>query len=402
MKPSRHAHRLRALTVPLVLATAQVSACIPLRPASTKPSPAAPVAASVARAVNDSIRSVLDRAVEDGAFPGAFAIVGTREGVIGQYGAGQLDSADLTRPDDRTVWDMASLTKVIGTTSAIIQLVSEGRVALDSPVVRYLPEWKAEGADRVTVRQLLSHSGGLQAGRLFYKEASTSTEATEQLFHTAPDTLPGVRYKYSDIGFLLLGKLVEDVTGERLDSYDRKHVFGPAGMRDTRYLPPRKWLPRIAPTEQDPWRGRKVRGEVHDENAVRFGGVAGHAGLFSTGRDMARFARMYLSFGRLDGAQILDSATIVEFTAVQNPSLSHRALGWETPNGTNSAGSLLSAHAFGHTGFTGTSIWMDPDRNLFVILLTNRVNPTRQNQKIGSVRRELADHVAAAMDGARQ
>lgn len=353
------------------------------------------------RAVYDTVKSVLDRAVSDTAFPGAYAVIGTRSGIVAQYGAGQLDALDPTRPDDRTLWDLASLTKVIGTTSAMLQLVANGKVALDSLVVKYLPQWTAPDADQVTVRQLMTHSSGLQAGRLFYKEAATKEEALAQLFATSPDTLPGVRYRYSDIGFLLLGQLVTQVSGLRLDQYLSQNVFGPLGMKDTRYLPPKSWLKRIAPTEQDPWRGRKVRGEVHDENAVRFGGIAGHAGLFSTGRDLSRFATMYLNNGELNGVRVFDAATLAQFTSIQNPELSHRALGWEKPNGTNSAGHLLSPAAFGHTGFTGTSIWMDPGKDLFIILLTNRVNPTRQNSKIGAVRQELADRVVEALFGQR-
>ena len=366
---------------------------------STAPpfAPRADVAANTARAVQDSVQAVIDRAIADTAFPGAYAVVGTREGIIAEYGAGRLDALDAKRPDNNTVWDLASLTKVIGTTSAMMQLVGAGRVALDSPVVHYLPEWRARGADRVTVRQLLAHNSGLQAGRIFYKEATTAEEAFRQLFATAPDTLPGVRYTYSDLGFLLLGQLVTRVSGESLDVYHARHTFGPLRMQDTRYLPPASWLPRIAPTEQDPWRGRKVRGEVHDENAHRMGGLVGHAGLFSSARDLSRFARMYLNYGQLDGVRILDSATIVAFTRVQNPALSHRALGWETPNGSNSAGSHMSPTAFGHTGFTGTSLWVDPGRNLFVLLLTNRVNPTRENRKIGNVRIGLADAVVGAL-----
>jgi CubicO group peptidase (beta-lactamase class C family) len=168
-------------------------------------------------------------------------------------------------------------------------------------------------------------------------------------------------------------------------------------MRETRYLPPASWHGRTAPTEQDPWRQRKLRGEVHDENAARLGGVAGHAGLFSTASDLARFARLYLNGGILDGTRVFDSATVVAFTRVQDSTVSKRALGWETPTGRNSAGAKFSPRAFGHTGFTGTSIWMDPAQDLFVVLLTNRVNPTRQNTRIGAVRSGLADAVSAAM-----
>jgi CubicO group peptidase (beta-lactamase class C family) len=350
--------------------------------------------------VADSVQRVLRAALADSAFPGAYAAIGTRDGLIAELGVGRLDATDPSTPSATTLWDLASLTKVIGTTSAMVQLVGSGRVALDTPVVRYLPEWTARGAERITVRQLLSHNAGLPAWRAFYKEAETAEEATRQLFATSPDTLPGTRFLYSDLGFILLGKLVERVSGERLQDYDGRHVFAPLGMTETAYLPASRLLPRIAPTEVDPWRRRQVRGEVHDENAVRFGGVSGHAGLFSTGRDLARFARMYLNWGQLDGVRVFDSTTVARFIAVQNPSISQRALGWETPTGGNSAGRRLSPTAFGHTGFTGTSLWMDPSRGVFVLLLTNRVNPTRENRKIGGVRMALADAVVGALSEA--
>lgn len=349
--------------------------------------------------VADSVRAVLDRAIADGAFPGAYAVVGTRDGIVAEYGAGRLDSADATAPNARTVWDLASLTKVVGTTSAVLQLVGRGTLALDTPAVRYLPEWRVAGAERVTVRHLLSHSAGLPAWRALYKESDSSDEALRLVLATPLDTAPGARFLYSDLGFILLGALVERQSGEPLASYGPRQVFGPAGMSDTRYLPPSGWRRRTAPTEQDPWRQRKLRGEVHDENAARLGGVAGHAGLFSTAHDLARFARLYLNHGVLDGVRVFDSATVAAFTQVQDATVSRRALGWETPTGRNSAGQRLSPRAFGHTGFTGTSLWMDPTRDLFIVLLTNRVNPTRQNVRIGAVRSGLADAVAAAMSG---
>ena len=262
--------------------------------------------------------------------------------------------------------------------------------------MHYLPEWTARGADRITIRHLLTHSAGLPAWRPFYKEATSASDAWAKLFATAPDTLPGVRFLYSDLGFMLLGKVVERVSGEPLSQYDTVHVFRPLGMTDMRYLPPAEWRARIAPTEVDPWRQRHLRGEVHDENAAMVGGVSGHAGLFASGRDLVRFARMYLGNGTLDGHRVVDSATIAMFTHLQDSTISRRALGWETPTGSNSAGHRLSSVAFGHTGFTGTSLWMDPKQGIFVLLLTNRVNPTRQNLKIGGVRAGLADAVVAA------
>lgn len=344
-----------------------------------------------AEVMRDSMRAVLERAVQDGAFPGAYAVIGTANGAIAEVGVGHLDSLDRQVPNAKTIWDMASLTKVLGTTSAVMQLVAQERIALDTPVVRYLPEWKAEGVNVITVRQLLTHSAGLPAWRPLYKEAGDSREAWDIIFATKPDTLPNIRYVYSDLGFILLGRLVQQMSGATLAEYDVTHIFAPLGMKDTRYLPPSSWRKRTAPTEIDPWRGRHIRGEVHDENAARLDGVSGHAGLFSSGRDLVRFAQMYLGHGRLNGHQVLDSTTMARFLQVQDTGISKRALGWETPTGGNSAGHRMSPMAFGHTGFTGTSVWIDPGNGLFVILLTNRVNPTRENRKIGAVRVELAD-----------
>jgi CubicO group peptidase (beta-lactamase class C family) len=343
---------------------------------------------------------VLDRARADSAFPGAIAVVGNRDSVLVQYAVGTLDWAPSPKPDASTMWDMASLTKVVGMTTAIMQLNEAGKVSLDAPVQRYVREFRGPNKDGVTVRHLLTHSSGLPAWRPLYKETATPGEARALAIATALDTLPGVRMVYSDLGAIILGVIVERVSGERLDAYLERHVFAPLRMTSTRYRPPADLLPRIAPTEYDPWRQRKIHGEVHDENAYSLGGVSAHAGLFSTAHDVARLCRMYLNGGALDGARIVRAETIRRFTTVQDSGFSNRALGWETPNGSNSAGHLMTRPAFGHTGFTGTSIWVDPSRDLFVILLTNRVNPTRQNLRIGAVRTGLADAVVEVVDRA--
>jgi CubicO group peptidase (beta-lactamase class C family) len=210
---------------------------------------------------------------------------------------------------------------------------------------------------------------------------------------------------YSDLGFILLGEVVREVSGLPLDSYLLSRVFLPTGMRETRFLPSALWQSRTAPTEIDPWRQRQLRGEVHDENAFQLGQVAGHAGLFTTARDLTHFAQMLLRGGWLTDAtgtrvDILPDATLRTFRQRQPFGGAHRALGWETPTGTNSAGQRLSAQAFGHTGFTGTSLWVDPERDVFVLLLTNRVNPTRQRTGIGPARSALADAVVGALDAA--
>ncbi len=357
-------------------------------------------AASLPARLADSLAAVLNKAQRDGAFPGAIAVVGNRGGIIASKGVGQLDATIPIAPTRATLYDLASLTKIIATTTLMLQLVDQGTVALDAPVTRYLPEWAGPGAGTVTIRQLLTHSSGLAAWRAFYKEAVDRADARAQLMLVGPDVPPGTRYLYSDMNFMLLGAVIEKLTSMPLDSAFLQLVARPLRLTDTRFRPDSSALSRTAPTEFDPWRQRKLRGEVHDENASRFDGVSGHAGLFSTADDLARVARMWLNAGVLDGVRIASAQSVALFTTVQDSLLSGRALGWETPNGTNSAGHRLSARAYGHTGFTGTSIWIDPSRDLFLILLTNRVNPTRENRRIGAVRAALADAVAGAVDGA--
>ena len=386
--------RALGLLLSAALLTNPATAQGPKRPAGI---PRPPTAVSRMR---DSLRTVLQAAVSAGAFPGAEAVIGNHAGILASLGVGQLDAADATRPSLTTMYDLASLTKIIATTSIMLQLVDQGRVALDSPAVRYLPEWRGPRASTVLIRHLLSHSSGLVAWRPFYKEAVDKADARAQLLLVGPETTPGTRYVYSDMNFMLLGLIAEQLTGMPLDSAFNTMVARPLRLADTRFRPDASLRARIAPTEYDPWRQRQLRGEVHDENASRFDGVSGHAGLFSTGADLARVARLWLNQGTLDGVRLATPQTTALFTRVQDSLVSTRALGWETPNGANSAGHKLSSQAFGHTGFTGTSLWIDPSRDLFVILLTNRVNPTRQNTRIGAVRIALADAILGAIDGA--
>lgn len=350
-----------------------------------------------ARAVQDSVIAVLTRGLRDTAFPGAFAIVGTRSGIVATGAVGTLDRAPgFPAPDESTVWDLASLTKVVALTSSVMQLTASGKIDLTAPVQRYLPEWTGPWKDQVKVRDLLTHTAGLPAWRPLYKEAPSKEAAVALVMSTPLEVAPGQRMVYSDLGAILMGQIVQRVSGQPFDKYVASHLFEPLGMTHTRFHPPKAWLPKIAPTEVDPWRQRHLRGEVHDENAYRLGGVSSHAGLFSTGADLSRFARMMLNGGTLDGVTVLDSATIRQFTTTQDAKLSPRGIGWETANGNNSGGRKMSRSAFGHTGFTGTSIWIDPERDVFVVLLTNRVNPSRENRAIGSVRVQLADAVMAA------
>jgi CubicO group peptidase (beta-lactamase class C family) len=308
---------------------------------------------------------------------------------------------------------MASLTKVVGMTSAMNQLVAAGKVDLDAPAQRYLPrfkdpkhkgkkKWRGPTKKTVTVRDLLTHRSGLPAWRPLYKEGVNPDSALTIVYNTPLDTFPRVRMVYSDLGAILLGKIVERVSHEKLDVYLARHVWTPLGMTDTRFNPDSSLKWRIAPTEYDPYRQRLIWGTVHDENSAALGGVAGHAGLFSSARDLSRFAQMYLNFGTLDGKQILDRAAILEFQRVQDSSFSNRAIGWEKPTGGNSAGRRMSPAAFGHTGFTGTSIWMDPANDVFVVILTNRVNPTRQNPRFAEVRTAVTDAALSVLETVRQ
>jgi CubicO group peptidase (beta-lactamase class C family) len=368
------------------------------------------------------LASALQSAVERGAFPGAVVAVGRRDTVLFQRAFGRLDYEGGAPVTSRTVYDLASLTKVVGLTTAAMMLVDAGALDLDAPVTRYVPTFAA-GGDSVTVRHLLTHSSGLPAWKpLFQKMPTRGGRARLEMFalvNAEPlEAAPGARMAYSDLGAMLLTEVVEHLAGQRLDRFLDARLFRPLGMRDTRFLPPKRWLARIAPTEVDTtWRRRLVRGEVHDENSASMGGVSGHAGLFSTAPDLARFVQMLMRGGgtsapahRRTGAtahqgtaepeqQIVRAETIALFTRVQRPGFSSRALGWDTPSENSSAGSRLSARAFGHTGFTGTSIWVDPEQDLFVILLTNRVHPTRNNDLIREVRRQVADLAAAAVGG---
>jgi CubicO group peptidase (beta-lactamase class C family) len=354
--------------------------------------------AGEARQLADTVASVLRHAAADSAFPGAYAIVGRKAGPLAAVAVGRIDwDSTASVPNDSTLWDLASLTKVVGMTSAMMQLVERGAVELDAPVQRYFPEWAGPGKERVSIRHLLTHSSGLPAFRR-YDTLTTNADSIVALLMAEPlDTLPGVRMVYSDIGAYLAGRVVERVSGQSLDRYLNDNVFTPLGMRETLYRPGAALLPRIAPTEIDTIRGR-IRGTVHDPRAFYIGGVSAHAGLFGTARDLARFAQMYLNGGELGGARVFRAETIDQFTTRQ---IADRALGWQKPSGTNAAGRLMSERAFGHTGFTGTSIWIDPERDIYVILLSNRVNPTSVNPRIAGVRVAFADAVMSVVTGVR-
>jgi CubicO group peptidase (beta-lactamase class C family) len=367
----------------------------------TKPTrQAAEPRASLAREVRDSMSRVLGAALDERAFPGAYAVVGDSRGVIAEVGVGHIDWAKSPPPDRRTMWDLASLTKVLGTTTALAQLIESGLIGLDAPVQKYVPDWVGPGKESVTVRHLLTHTSGLPSFKPYDQQTHDADSIATLIFNTGLERAPGDSMVYSDMGAFMMGRVVERVSGQRLDRYLEAHVFAPLGMRETMFNPPRSRWKRVAPTEFDSVRGVLVRGKVHDERAYYMGGVAAHAGLFSTAADVARFARMLLRGGALDGTRVFESQTLRTFTAYADSGRTNRALGWEKPPAAW-AGQLMSSRAFGHTGFTGTSIAIDPELDLYIILLSNRVNPTRNNPRISGVRRRLADAVVSTVRARR-
>ncbi|MFN8580532.1 MAG: serine hydrolase [Gemmatimonadaceae bacterium] len=346
-----------------------------------------------------SIDRVVQRGVSAGGFPGAAVVVGRRGFAVFQKGFGHLgwtgDSPRVTA--ERSIYDLASLTKVVGTTTAAMILYDEGRLDLDAPVSRYLPAFSGGMKDSVTVRQLLTHHSGLPAGRELWRSTSSPFEAKNAVLSTPLVCKPGACYEYSDLGADVMGWVIEAIAGQGLDTFLAERVFGPLGMTDTQFRPSDSLTYRIAPTEVTPPRGYPLRGEVHDENAHALGGVAGHAGLFSTAADLAVFAQMMLNKGEYNGVRIVSDSTVTLFTT---RAAGTRALGWDTAAGEKSSGVYFGEHAYGHTGYTGTSMWIDPDREMFVILLTNRVHAARARRPskvIADVRADLADAAAVAV-----
>lgn len=361
---------------------------------------------------------VVEKAIAAKAFPGATLAIGYR-GKVAIHAFGHL-SYDAKSPAivASTMYDIASLTKVVATTTIVAKL-AEGDfpvpIDLDAKVERYLPEWTATSekglADlfhenpnelawrrKVTVRHLLTHTSGLPAFKEYWRTSKSREESLSRIFAEPLEYEPGTKEVYSDLGIILLTEIIERLTGKPLDTLSNSFIFSPLDMRNTMYRPPQKLWPAIAPTEFDnQLRHKLIQGEVHDENAYVLGGVSGHAGLFSTAPDLAAFCQMLLNGGVYAHHRILRRATVTLFTKPQELSNGTRTLGWAIPTEGGSSGHYFSTHSFGHTGFTGTSIWIDPDRQLFVVLLTNRVHPTRENTQIQQVRPALHDAVIQAL-----
>ncbi len=347
--------------------------------------------------LNAQLDSIVTTGLDEGAAPGAAVAVGRYSRLVHLAGYGRIDTrANAPEVTPRTIFDLASLTKVVGTTTAAMILEERGMLDLDRPVVEYLPEFSDSSKAGITVRMLLTHQGGLEAFAALYTDYGGREQYLEQINDRPLEYEPGTNTIYSDWDFVLMALIVERITGMPLNWFLEDEVFGPLGMSDTGFRPDPNLRQRIAATEVDERRGGLIWGEVHDPNAYAIGGVAGHAGLFSSARDLAIFAQMMLNGGEYAGVRILQPATIARWTARQGPDAS-RALGWDTPSGRSSAGMYASARSFGHTGYTGTSLWVDPERGVFTILLTNRVNPTSANQRHVPLRRDVADAVQKAI-----
>lgn len=345
------------------------------------------------------IDHVVERGISAGGYPGASVVVGRRGAAVLERGFGRLSWESESSPviAERTIYDLASLTKVVGTTTAVMILFDEGKLHLDDPVSKYIPEFSGGDKDLVTVRMLLEHRSGLPAGRDLWRTAHSPAEARQQVISTSLVYHPGDRYIYSDLGADMLAFVVEAASGQPLDRFLASRVWAPLGMTDTFFRPADSLRARVAPTEVDPPRGYPLQGEVHDENAYALGGVAGHAGLFSTAADLSVFAQMMLNGGQYGGTRIVADSTVTLFT---KRAAGTRALGWDTCAGDGSCGKYLSSRAYGHTGYTGTSLWIDPDHDIFVVLLTNRVHEARAKRPakvIADVRADLSDAAELAV-----
>jgi CubicO group peptidase (beta-lactamase class C family) len=390
------------LPVASVILAAFVTACAHTALPRTDP---IPVDAALSMQLAPAART-LDSAIAAGAAPGAVLAVSVG-GRHFEHAIGQLAVDDPRPPDGRTIYDMASLTKVVALTTLAMMAVEENRIALDSPVVHYLPEFARGSGEksRVLVRDLLLHDSGLPPDPIppLWKHPGSRHSGLTEALGANLETVPGARMVYSDLGAITLATIIERQYHERIDRLFAERVARPLGFTRMRFLPPRQWRDEIASTEIEAVPGRPttaLRGEVHDENAWRLAGVSGHAGLFSDADDLLRFGEWVLagSLRRTVPGALQPPTELATWSVRQNqPEGSSRALGWDTPSENSSAGHYMSASAFGHTGYTGTSIWIDPTRDIVIVLLTNRVNPTRDTPKFGMLRAVVADAVMLSL-----
>ena len=356
---------------------------------------AAASAAPTARSETDpyaAVAALVQRGIRQGVYPGAVVVIGRRDKVLYSRGFGHLTWArNAPRPSPTTtLWDLASLTKVMATASSVMVLVDRGAVLLDAPVALYLPRFVGEGRERVTVRMLLDHTSGLPAYLAFHRLVTTRDSAIALLYRQPLVREPGKAELYSDLNAILLGLLVESVSSESLDAFAAREVMQPLGLTRTVFAPAISTGASVAPSRRVG--GRPVAGRVNDDNAFLFGGVAGQAGLFSTGSDVARFAQHWLRQGTVGSGHWVAPATMQEFLRRSAPAGSPggRALGWDTPTGGGDTRSIYGtrpgAGTYGHTGWTGTMVWIDPGRDLFMVFLTNRSLDPRARRSLTAMR----------------
>lgn len=330
-------------------------------------------------------------AIDDGKTCGLVVLVGTSQKVLFHkaYGHRQIEPEKFPMKLD-TLFDLASLTKPIATATSIMKLVEQGRVDLDAPVKRYLPEFGQNGKESITVRDCLLHRSGLTPDNHLRDYAGSKEESYAKIDALACSYEPRSDFRYSDVGFIVLGRIVESVAGESLDAFAHRELFQPIGMDETGYLPRAELASRAVTTEKRD--GKWLTGEVHDPRAFRLGGVAGHAGLFSTAKDLSRYATMILGRGHIDGSEVLKSETVsLMLSSVTVVPEQRRALGWDSKSKYSSNRSdKYSDRAVGHTGFTGTSIWIDPAQDLYVIVLGSRLHPDGKGS-INATAAEIGD-----------
>jgi CubicO group peptidase (beta-lactamase class C family) len=394
----------RTIAHPRPPAPERVRVALPPPPALV---PAAPAEVGMAPWLTARLDSIAGAAMAERTAPAVVMAVGRHGRLVHLRAYGRTHLGEDGFPvEERTLFDLASLTKVIAATTTAMILEEDGRLDLERPAAFYLPELTDTTKAAITVRMLLTHTAGFPSGLPLARQPRCTPQACrpnrgrDDWMHGINErplqNPPGTATVYSDVSMITLQLVLERIAGQPLDIFLAQRLFGPLGMRDTHFSPVPVHSSRVAATSVDAARGGLIVGEVHDPSAWSLGGVSGNAGLFSSAPDLAVFAQMLLNGGVYDGVRVLRQETIARWTAPQGPG-SSRALGWDTPSGRSSAGRFFSPRAFGHTGFTGTSLWIDPERSLFVVLLTNRVNVPGENQRHIPLRRAVADAVMEAV-----
>ena len=373
--------------------------------AAASPMPAVPAPATPAQPPSAfypnklaEMDATVAQAITDGRLPGGVLWLEHRSAVY-RKSYGQRAVIPVPEPmSEDTIFDAASLTKVLATTPAILLLAERGKLQIDAAVTNYIPEFAGDGRERVTLRHLLTHTSGLRSGLSLASGWTGHANAIALACGEKLRPSPGAEFRYSDINFILLGEIVQRVSGQRLDQFVAREIYQPLKMGDTGYLPDPAKRSRIAPTENHKTEGL-LRGRVHDPTARRMGGVAGHAGVFTTAADLARYARMLLNGGELDGARVFQPETVRWMTSVQSPAnvTARRGLGWDIDSPYSSArGKHFPPGSYGHTGWTGTSLWIDPASRTFLILLANRNHPN-EGASVVELRARIATLAAEAI-----